>query len=81
MLSELKVHDTIMKDSNKEKYLRDQLNSKGKLKDTIDDRVAKGYGIVSDILAILDEIPLGQYRLEMGLKLRQAMLLNGVVQQ
>ena len=50
-----------------------------KIKATIEDRTAKGYGIVSDILAILDEIPLGSYRLDMGLKLRQAKLINGIL--
>jgi hypothetical protein len=29
------------------------------------------------ILAIVNDIPLGQHKLEIGLKLRQAMLLNG----
>ena len=76
---DLKIHSDKMKDSKQERYLGDQLSSSAKVKDTIDDRVAKGFGIVSDILAILDEIPLGQYRLEMGLKLRQAMFLNGVL--
>ena len=56
-----------------------QADFEWKTEDTMDERVSKGYGIVSEILAILDEIPLGQYRLEMGLKLRQAMLLNGVI--
>ena len=76
---ELKVHDMKMKNSEKEKYLGDQLSSSSKIKETIDERVAKGYGVVYEILAILDEIPLGKYRLEIGLKLRQAMLLNGVL--
>ena len=76
---ELKVHEMKMKNSEKEKYLGDQLSSSAKIKETIDERVAKGYGVVSEILAILDEIPLGKYKLEIGLKLRQAMLLNGVL--
>ena len=41
--------------------------------------MSKGFGIVTEILAILDEIPLGKYRVEIGLKLRQAMFLNGVL--
>ena len=76
---ELKVHSTKMKDSNQAKYLGDWLNTSGKVKQTIEERVSKGYGIVAEIIAMLDDIPLGQYRLEMGLKLRQAMLLNGVL--
>ena len=35
-------------------------------------------GLVSQILAILSEVPLGSYRIEMGLHLRQAMLINGI---
>ena len=50
-----------------------------KIKETIGDRKSKGYGIVSEIPAILNEIPLGIYKLEMGLKLRQAMLVNGIL--
>ena len=76
---QLKVHEENMKDSTQEKYLGDLINSSGKVKKTVEERVAKGYGIVSEILAMLDEIPLGSYRLEMGLKLREAMLLNGVL--
>ena len=75
----LKIHDAPMKNSDKEKYLGDQLNKASKIRITIDERVAKGYGIVSEILAIMNEIPLGIYRMEMGLKLRQAMLINGVL--
>ena len=76
---QLKVHEENMKESKQEKYLGDQLHSSGKIKATIDDRTAKGYGIVSDILAILDEIPLGTYRLDIGLKLRQAKLISGIL--
>ena len=76
---QLKTHNEPMKNSTKEKYLGDYLSSSGKVKDTIEERVAKGYGIVAEILAMLEEIPLGSYRLDMGLKLRQAMLLNGVL--
>ena len=75
----LKVHNQQMKLSEQEKYLGDQLSKACKIKATIDDRVTKGYGIVSEITAILEEIPLGIYRVEMGLKLRQAMLVNGLL--
>ena len=35
--------------------------------------------LVSEIQAILNEAPLGSYKVEMGLELRQAMLLNGIL--
>ena len=75
----LKVHDKIMKDSNQERYLGDQIRNDAKVKATIDDRVGKGYGIVTEINTILEEIPLGKYRVEIGLKLREAMLINGLL--
>ena len=39
----------------------------------------RGFAIVAEILAILQEIPLGKYKMEIGLKLRQAMLINGIL--
>ena len=68
-----------MDDSNKEKYLGDFIDNTGKIRSTIEERKNRGYGIVSEILAIIEEIPLGKYRMEIGLKLRQAMLLNGML--
>ena len=68
-----------MNNSNQEKYLGDLVNKSGKAKATIEDGVAKGYGIISEIKAILNEVPLGSYKLEMGMQLRQAMLINGML--
>ena len=34
---------------------------------------------MSEIKAILSEIPLGSHKLEIGLQLRQAMLINGLL--
>ena len=76
---ELNIHGEKMKNSNQEKYLGDLVDKSGSIKPTIQDRIAKGYGILSEIKAILEEIPLGKYKLEMGLKLRQAMLINGLL--
>ena len=58
------------------KFLGDLVNTSGTIRKTVEERRNKGYGIVTEIIAILDEIPLGRYKLEIGLKLRQAMLLN-----
>ena len=55
------------------------INTFGSLEATIEDRVSKGYGIASQIMAIINDIPIGNYRVEIGLKLRQAMLINGVI--
>ena len=76
---ELKVHESQMKNSDKEKYLGDFIDKSGKLKSTIEDRAGKGWGILSEIKAILNEVPLGKYKVEIGLQLRQAMLVNGLL--
>ena len=75
----LKVHEKEMCESDKQKYLGDIVDKSGKLRNTIEDRKNKGLGIVSEILAILKDIPLGKHRLEIGLMLRQAMLINGIL--
>ena len=76
---QLKIHGAVMKESEQEKYLGDKISKAANIKATIHDRVTRGYGIVSEINAILEDIPLGIYRVEMGLKLRQAMLINGLL--
>ena len=47
--SELKVHQSTMKNSTREKYLGDYIDTTGKIKATLDDRIQKGYGILSEI--------------------------------
>merc|ERR1712105_175028 len=47
---QLKVHNSNMDKSNCEKYLGDYITSDGKIKVNIDNRIAKGYGMVSEIL-------------------------------
>ena len=62
-----------------DKYVGDVLEANGSNKANIKERVDKGYGIVNEILSILSEIPLGPFRMSVGLKLREAMFLNGVL--
>ena len=68
-----------MHDSQREKYLGDIVDRSGKIRKTIEDRKNKGYGIVAENIAIMNEIPLGQFRMEIGLKLREAMLINSML--
>ena len=75
----LKVHNDEMDDTTKSKYLGDVLDKTGKVRANIEERRAKGFAIVNEILAIVEEIPLGRYRIEIGLNLRQAMLINGIL--
>ena len=75
----LKVHDTVMHDSSSETYLGDRIHKSGTNKLNIDTRIAKGFGRVKTILAMLKESPLGWTRIKSGLILRQAMLINGIM--
>ena len=75
----LKVHGDIMEQSDQEKYLGDIVHKSGKGRPNIEARKGKGYGILSNILAIVNEVPLGHWRVDAGLTLRQAMLLNGIL--
>ena len=76
---ELKIHNEKMNESSQEKYLGDIIDSSGTCRKTVEERRSKGFGIVAEILAILEDIPLGRYILQVGLMLRQAMLLNGIL--
>ena len=76
---DLKVHDHVMKDAEKEKYLGDVIDKNGKIQATIENRKDKGQGIVASILSIINDIPFGKHRVEVGLKLREAMLINGML--
>jgi hypothetical protein len=74
---EHKVHENIMKNSSKEKYLGDYITEKANSKDTIQDRKSRGNAILSQMTALLSDIPLGNRRIEAGLALRSAWFLNG----
>ena len=76
---DLKVHHEPMQSSEKETYLGDIIANNGKLNLTIQSRREKGFGMVSEILSILSEIPLGKHKIQIALILRQAMLLNGML--
>ena len=71
----LKVHGNLMKHSGQETYLGDIINQNNKIKVNIESRKAKGYGKV----AIINEVPLGHWRVDAGLQLQQAMLINGTL--
>ena len=75
----LKVHENEMKESQKEKYLGDIISDKGTVKETIENRIAKAWSYVSEIGAILTEFPFGNKKIQVGLMLREAMFLNGVL--
>ena len=62
---DLKVHDEKMQNSVEEKYLGDQIHQSAKNVKTLSKRRAKGYGILSDIIFIIEAIPNGKERLKL----------------
>jgi hypothetical protein len=74
-----KVHTEIMKCSEQEKYLGYIDSNKCNSKETIKDRRVRGNAILSEMGAILRDIPLVKWRTQIGLTLRQAWFLNGSV--
>ena len=67
----LKVHNETMTKVDQEKYVGDIISSNMKYSTNIEARRNRGYGIITEILSILREVPLGKYRIEIGLKLRE----------
>ena len=61
------------------KYLGDNVHESGKIQFNILERRAKPNGAFAEIRAILEDVPLGKYRTEVGLHLRQALFINGVL--
>ena len=72
-----KIHGEDMKQSEKEKYLGDFVSKNGNSKETIEARKTRGNACLSEIRAILRDIPLGNQRNQIGLLLRQAWFING----
>ena len=56
-----------MKDSKTEKYLGDFFSSDGKHEKTKSDRVLRAYSYLSEIKALLTDMPFGKRRLQIGL--------------
>ena len=73
------VNEKPIKESQKEKYLGDYLTKYANPLETLQDRKCKGYGILGELRALLNDIPLGSRRLETGLTLRESWFLNGTL--
>ena len=75
----LKVHGESMHKEDSVKYLGEIVHKSGTTKANMKARQVKAHTIVAEVRAILSEIPLGKYRTEVGLQLREAMFINGVL--
>ena len=74
-----KVHEQDMHKRESSKNLGDLFHSSGKSRHNILEGSTKACAILAEIKAILNYVPLGKYRVEAGLHLRQSMFLNGVL--
>ena len=76
---DLKVHSEIMHETHEEKYLGDYININAKHATTVSHRRARGFGIITDIIQILNHIQDSKRRIRVGLHLRQAWFVNSVL--
>ena len=68
-----------MKESDKTNYLGNIFTSRGGVRDTLEDRRNKGWGKVSMILGMLNEMDMGGHRMEIGLLIRKTILVNSLL--
>ena len=65
-----------MEEKTEEKYLGDIINNKGDNAQNIAARQSKGFGIISQIINMLDELFLGHHYFEVAVILRNSLLIN-----
>ena len=75
----LKVHSALMAESESTKYLGNFISSQGGVSDTVEDRRKKGWGKVAQVMAILESVNFGSHKVEVGLLLRRAILVNSLL--
>ena len=79
MCPKLFVHDKQMKTARSTKYLGDTISDMGNVKETVETRRNIGWGKVNQILGTISEIPYGPFRIQIGLQLRESVLVNGML--
>ena len=68
-----------MKKSKSTKYLGNIVTEVGNVKETVEARRNIGWGKVNQILGVISEIPHGPFRIQIGLQLRESILVNGML--
>ena len=72
----LEVQKSEMKSAENEKYIGDVISQNGSNDANVSRRRSQGIGAISQIFALLNEISLGYHYIEIGLILREAILLS-----
>ena len=75
----LKVHGSVMQEVTEAEYLGDILTSDGKNRKNLKKRTSRGIGAVSSILTILNQVSFGKHYVQIGLLLRESLLLNSML--
>ena len=75
----LQVHSTDIQEVNCDTYLGDKISNNGKHTETIKARVARGSGLINQIMSMLEKITLGKHYFEAALLLRESMFLNSIL--
>ena len=78
-MKDVQVGDHLMEEKEEEKYLGDVISTDGRNIKNIKARIAKGKGIVSKILTMLDGIPFGKHYFEVGILLRDSLLVSSML--
>jgi hypothetical protein len=68
-----------MEEKMEERYLGDIISVDGRNVKNIKARIAKGNGIVNKIICLLDAIPFGKHYFEIGIILRNSLLVSSVL--
>ena len=55
------------------------IDKTGSIQATVEARKSKGQGINTGIMSILNKIPLGKHKMDVAMKLREVMLINGIL--
>ena len=69
----------IMEEKTEEKYLGDLISADGKNIKNVKARVAKGTGIISRILTILEGVPCGKFYYKIAMILRESLLVSSII--
>ena len=76
---DIRVHNEIGTKVERDKYVGDIISRDGSNLEKIKERCDKGFSIINEIISILDELPLGPYRIPTGIRLREAILISSLI--
>ena len=75
----LQVHGTDMEKVSEDTYLGDIISEDGNNDKNIKSRVAKGVGIISQIMTLLESVTLGEHFFSTSILLKESKFLNGIL--